>query len=185
MEVLGPFTDRPLEWKLYQPLFGESMLELGNKKNGRHGTYKAFFEGRGFRHTSVDWNGDDGALPLDLRRPLNLGTFDMVTNIGTTEHVDQQEPVWQNICEAMHIGSVLISTTPLPGGEDWWWHGDWYPTLKFFEELGYRNGLEVQRLYVAGDAPRRMIMARLRRIATVSFKMPAYGTIVHNVRKPR
>ena len=180
MDALSPFHNRQLEWELYSPLVCTTMLELGNKKN-KELTYKAFFTSLGFAHTSVDWNGQDGALRRDLREPLNLGTFDMVTNIGTTEHVDGQFGVWKNVCEAMHVGSVLVSGTPKPG--DWRWHGTWYPETQFFEALAFLNGLEVERLYIAGEAPRRNVMARLRRIADMSFVMPD-GGIFRNERDP-
>ena len=127
VEDLGPFVDRPTEWAFYNPLVGSTMLELGNKKNARLGlTYKAFFQSLVFRHISVDLNGEDGALKRDLCRPLDLGTFDMVTNIGTSEHVENQEAVWRNMLEALHIGSVFLSATPLPG--DWLGHGHFYPS---------------------------------------------------------
>lgn len=168
-EALNPFTNRQGELELFTPLVGSSMLELGNKKN-RLATYKAYFQSLGFRHVSVDWNGQDGALRRDLREPLNLGTFDMVSNIGTTEHVDGQEAVWKNICEAMHVGSVLVSGTPYPG--DWQWHGEWYPTEEFYRELAEKNGLEIERLYVFGDAPRRAWMARMVRREACEFRMP-------------
>src|ERR1041384_5416258 len=90
------------QWDLFLPLDGvTSMLELGNKVTGAGLVYKSVFEAMGIRHVSVDWNGKDGALPLDLRQPLNLGRFDMVTNFGTSEHVeDNQKAVWRNIIEA-------------------------------------------------------------------------------------
>ena len=174
-----PFRNRPKLRELYEPLVGSSMLELGGKQDAGR-VYKPYFEALGFRHVSVDWNGQDGALKRDLREPLGLGTFDMVSNIGTTEHVDRQEPVWRNICEAMHVGSVLVSTTPIKG--DWWWHGDWYPSDEFYRDLAVLNGLQVDRLYLAGVAPRRMWFARMTRIEPMSFRMPV-GGIYRNVRR--
>jgi hypothetical protein len=175
MTDLGPFHDRPAEWELYQPLVGSSMLELGNKKNREH-TYKAFFEANGYRHVSIDWNGQDGALQLDLRRPLNLGTFDMVTNIGTTEHVSDQAEVWHNVLDALHIGSVLLSTTPLPP-DDWHWHGAWHVDEAWMRDLCGANGLEIERLYVSGDHPRRMLFLRAVCRETLPFVMP--GRTIH------
>ena len=169
METLGPFHNRPAELELYQPLIGDSMLELGGKINAPY-TYKAFFEKCGFRHVSVDWNGQHGALSLDLRKPLGLGTFDMVSNIGTSEHVDQQEPCWRNILEAMHIGSVLVSTTPKPG--QWKWHGIHYPERDFFVNLASLNGLQIERLYENGTDPRRMLFFRAVKVEDVPFQMP-------------
>jgi hypothetical protein len=166
---LGPFAGRSAELELYMPLVGKSMLELGNKKNAPH-TYKEFFVARGFRHVSVDLNGQNGALALDLMQPLALGQFDMISNIGTTEHVMSQEPVWRNICEALHVGSVLVSTTPQPG--DWQWHGFWHPTADFYRDLAALNGLSLDRLYVWGAEPRRMNFARLTRVERVPFVMP-------------
>lgn len=169
--MTDPFHNRPAEWELYQPLVGGSMLELGGKINAPH-TYKAFFQGLGFRHISIDWNGEHGALQLDLRQPLNLGTFDMVTNIGTTEHVDGQAAVWRNVLEAMRVGSVLLSTTPLPP-DDWKWHGVWHVDEAWLRDLCVGNALEVERLYVSGEAPRRMLFLRAVRRDLVPFSMPA------------
>ena len=119
---------RSWEVQLLNPLVGASMLELGNKVKGDL-VYKKLFESLGFRHVSVDMNGKDGALPKDLRQPLKLGTFDMVTNFGTTEHVapgdrDGQTACWRNICQAMHMGSVLVSNRKiLCAVGQFEWHG--------------------------------------------------------------
>lgn len=177
VEDLGPFHNRSWEWALYLPLVGSSMLELGNKRNGAL-TYKAFFKSRGYRHVSVDWNGEDGALRKDLRQPLNLGTFDMVCNIGTTEHVEGQEGVWRNICEAMHMGSVLVSLTPMPG--HWLRHGLHYPTQEFYQQLADRNGLRVERLYDFGCEGRRNTCTRMIRERVSPFSMPDLSTIYLN-----
>lgn len=158
------------EWQLLQPLEGvATLLELGNKKNP-DGVYKDAFRSLGINHISVDWNGQDGAVKLDLRKPLCLGDFDMVTNFGTTEHVDQQEPCWRNIHEAVKVGGWLVSMTPYPG--DWTWHGEWYPTAEFYHELAELNGYEVERLYVDRAAPRRNWYCRLRKTIAWPFVMP-------------
>jgi hypothetical protein len=151
------------------------MLELGNKRKGDM-VYKRVFEGLGFRHVSVDINGKDGALSLDLRKPLGLGTFDMVTNIGTTEHVSEndfkgQAACWRNILKAMHVGSVLVSITPRPGAKRWLRHGRWYPEPEFFCELAALNGLETERLYI----DEHLVYARLVRTEDVPFVMPKRG----------
>lgn len=160
------------------------MLELGGKINAPY-TYKAWFQTLGYRHISVDWNGEHGALPIDLRHPLSLGTFWMVTNIGTSEHVEVQEAVWRNMVEACHDGSVLISTLPIAGGKDWWWHGVAYPEQAFYVSLAALNGFELERLYTVGDVGRRMWFARLRKVGgPIPFAMPT-GEIYVNVVRPR
>jgi len=169
------FTGRSWERKLYSPLVGESMLELGNKRKNKM-LYKDVFQRLGFRHVSVDMNGLDGALKLDLRKPLNLGTFDMVTNIGTSEHVSQHDfngqiACWRNIVEAMHIGSVLVSIGPLQGSPKWLRHGRWYAQPQFYRELAELNGLEAERIY----ADSNQVYARLRKTEQVDFIMPLTG----------
>ncbi len=50
---------------------------------------KPFFEHLGFKHTSIDYNGLNGAINLDVRKDLSgiLPRFDVLTNLGFTEHV--------------------------------------------------------------------------------------------------
>jgi hypothetical protein len=151
------------------------MLELGNKVKGDM-VYKDVFEKLGLRHVSVDMNGKDGALPLDLRKPIDLGTFDMVTNIGTSEHVAQndyagQVECWRNIVNAMHVGSVLVSITPLEGARKWARHGRWYPQRLFFMELAELNGMNVERVYTDSN----LVYARLKRAMCCEFQMPQNG----------
>lgn len=190
-EDIGAFEQRGWEWELYCPLVGSSMLELGNKRKGDF-IYKKFFESLGFRHVSVDTNGLDGALRKDLRSPLILGTFDMVTNVGTTEHVSEdkwagQVACWRNIVEAMHVGSVLISITPKPGS--WPNHGTWYPREEFFRQLASLNGCEVERIYSSDTrwkpAPDgyKYNFARLIRRELVPFAMPDQSTVYRNQRQ--
>lgn len=182
---MNPFHNRPDEWRLYDPLHGESMLELGDKINGDL-TYKAYFESLGFRHVSIDWNGKNGALPLDLRKPLwdELGEFDMVSNMGTTEHVDDQRGVWENIHYLTRVGGVYVGQTPYPDGRNWWWHGTWYPTEKFYRTFATWNGWEIERLYIDRDEPFRNLYCRMRRIEDCEFQMPE-GLIAHNKMRAR
>lgn len=154
-----------------------TMLELGNKAN-EHGTYKAYFQALGIEHTSVDINGQDGALPLDLRRPLGLGQFDAVTNFGTSEHVSEQAPCWRNIVEACKVGGVIASTTPLPG--DWLKHGRWYPYCDFYTHLAGLNGFRIDRLFIACEMPKRLVCARLTRVEVRSFEMPRADLLFDN-----
>jgi len=177
---MNPFHNRGAEWELYTPLVGKTMLELGNKRNGEW-TYKRYFESLGHQHMSVDINGLDGALPLDLTKPLTLGTFDMISNIGTSEHVTPQAPCWRNMLEAMHIGSVLVSTTPKCG--HWQWHGEWYPYPRFYHELCALNGLAMERLYISGETPRQMWFCRAVRATDKPFVMPDEKLIYFNRRR--
>lgn len=172
-----PLDERVVIW----PLVPGRMLELGNKKNP-NGVYKDYFQSIGIDHTSIDWNGEDGALNLDLRQPIDLPPFDMVTNIGTTEHVSDQRAVWRNIHNLLKVGGVLASVTPMYG--DWWWHGEYYPTPAFFEQFA-NNGYRIDYLDIGRKHPNRNICARLTKVSDNAFVMPDENTIMVNQMRPR
>jgi SAM-dependent methyltransferase len=159
------------------------MLELGNKKTGDV-SYKSFFESIGFEHVSVDWNGEDGALPLDMRLPLpDWEAFDMVTNFGCTEHVSVQEPIWESIHRLCKVGGVYIGMCPAPGS--WWWHGEFYPTEEFYRQFAALNGYQIEHLAVGREYPNCNIDARLRKVADKPFVMPPYDLMFYNEMRPR
>lgn len=183
---MNPFHNRPDEWELYSPLHGDDMLELGGKIN-KPFTYKAFFESLGFRHVSVDWNGQHGALVRDLRKPLwhDLGVFDMVCNMGTTEHVDDQSGVWENIHMMTKPGGVYVGQTPYHDGRSWWWHGLWYPTEGFFESFAALNGWTIDRMYVGRQVPNENLYVRMTKHEHHPFRMPDLSLIKRNIQRPR
>lgn len=168
--------------RFYNPLVGNTMLELGNKKTHEF-TYKEYFESIGIEHTSIDWNGmNPRVLKLDLRQPIELEPFDMVTNIGTTEHVSDQTGVWKNIHNFCKVGGTIISCTPLEG--DWWWHGDWYPTELFFKAFT-KNGYEIELMDTVMEYPKRALTVRMNKISHEPFVMPDTKTIFRNIKRPR
>jgi SAM-dependent methyltransferase len=196
---------RPDEWNYYVPLVGESMLELGDKINpawtGEYKTYKEHFEARGFRHVSIDWNGNNGAIARDLREPLwqEFGQFDMVTNIGTTEHVEgpgAQRAVWENIWRMTKPGGVIVSVTPYPDGLNWWWHGTHYPTRAFFKAFAMFNFCEIERIGTDLEPPNKNLYVRMRKRTDAEtpsldpfdsrdFVPPPRGFIKQNKMMPR
>jgi len=137
------------------------MLELGNMILGKRGlintliaeqgviknkydrTAKAYFESRGFKHISVDINGEYGALSLDLRVPFPkefYNKFDVVTNFGTIEHViDNQYQVFKNIHDAAKIGALMIHQLPFNS----FGHGYWSYSESFFEVMAAYSGYKI------------------------------------------
>lgn len=179
---------RPDEWALYNPLHGKTMLELGGKWCSQAAeTYKSVFEGLGYRHVSIDWNGEHGAIKRDLRKPLweEFGQFDVTSNIGTTEHVSEQAPVWENIHRMTKVGGIYVGLTPYHDGRNWWWHGDWYPTEKFYETFAKLNGWEIERLYADREEPHKNLMCRMRKVEEVEQVSIPLSHIVRNRRRPR
>ena len=99
---------------------GLSMLELGNqtiRRSSKHDlpkTGKKYFESLGMHHTSVDLNGLDGAIALNLSKPIInpnwVNHFDVVTNFGTTEHVEPYEAQYacfRNIHNFMAVNGLF------------------------------------------------------------------------------
>lgn len=101
----------------------KNVLELGNQCiNNRDITHiqekwgKEYFVNNGFNHTSIDWNGNNGALNMDLTKPLPVtfhSMFDLVTNCGTSEHILLQYEVFENLHKSGKIGCVYINSLPL------------------------------------------------------------------------
>jgi hypothetical protein len=96
-------------------LAGLRMLELGDQTIGADSipdtTGKTYFENRGVQHTSFDLNAKHGALPVDLAQliddPQWLDAFDIVTNSGTSEHVEPLEAQYycfKNIHDCLKVG---------------------------------------------------------------------------------
>ena len=183
---MNPFHNRPEEWAYYSPLVGSSMLELGGKVNAGV-TYKGWFESLGFRHVSIDWNGEHGALVRDLRIPLwsELGQFDMVTNIGTSEHVGDQRGVWENIHMMTKAGGIYVGQCPYHDGQSWWWHGEWYPTEEFYQSFAELNGWTIERMGRGKEPPHENLYVRMAKGKDCPFVMPDLSLIKQNKMRPR
>lgn len=148
------------------------MCELGAKRNER-GAYKPFFESCGFRHVSIDLNGT-GDLQLNLTQPIDVkaigGPFDVVTNYGTTEHVEEQEPCWRNVHALVKVGGYLISATPL----DWPKHGRWYPSEQWYREFCELNGYELEMCFIQPDRLNfNTVCVRARKRSDETFTFPS------------
>lgn len=165
------------------PIVGETMLELGRKKTkigDNWVTYKSWFEQEyGLKHVSIDIQGGYGSLPLDLTKPILMEPFDMVTNFGTTEHIINQRPVWENIHNLCKVDGVIVSMCPYPG--DWWWHGHQYPTEEFYWQYAERNGYYIEYIGIGRQHPNRNIDVRMVKHSNFKkFVMPDLNTIYRN-----
>ena len=145
--------------------FGIKMMELGNatlKPKDETGTpspgkdyrkmafdripAKKYFTEIGVMHTSIDLNGNDGALEYDLgdlKQSEKFSDFDIVTNFGTSEHVKHHYECFANIHNFCATNGVFVHSNPTTN----FWTGHlycfrWYST-EFFEELCEANGYEV------------------------------------------
>jgi hypothetical protein len=110
--------------------------ELGNQSFYTGNSAKKYYESKGVMHTSIDINGKDGALPIDLDNtvPSNLeNKFDIITNYGTTEHINNQYQVFKNIHVMCKQNGIMIHAIPLI--KNWPKHCRYYYSILFFQEL--------------------------------------------------
>ncbi len=132
---------------------GSRMLELGNQRIrecllGYEVPAKQLFTALGVDHVSIDLNGLDGALPLDLGQPLptDLGVFDIVTNFGCIEHVENQYQAWRNVHDACDVGRPMVHSLPQVGS--WPKHGIAWYTMGMIRELATAAGWSEEIIYV-------------------------------------
>ncbi len=104
-------------------LSGKKMLELGNQHTMDDSipekTGKTYFKNRDVNHISVDLNGLDGALKLNLSKPEQFlqweGYFDIVTNSGTSEHVEPKSAQYECfliIHDCLKVGGIAVHLVP-------------------------------------------------------------------------
>lgn len=106
-------------------------------------------------HTSMDINGKNGALNIDLRKPVDSNlNFDVITNFGTTEHVesnwpDDQYMSFKNIHDMCKVGGIMFHQ--VPKADNWQGknaglntaHCPYYYYEEFFKQLAEVNGYEI------------------------------------------
>lgn len=174
---------------------GLRMCELGNQhirksasKHTKAKTGKEYFTNLGYRHTSIDWNGQDGALPLDLTQsiedPSLVGQFDVLTNSGTTEHVTDQYACFRNLHRLVKPGGVLVHLNPMTGS--WPGHGIHYYTFDFHLRLAAACGYQIlkQSDISAKGEQCHLVCVGLRKpsdkpfIERPDFERIAHGTIL-------
>lgn len=153
----------------------ETMIELGNKRDSE-GVWKKLFTEMGIEHTSIDLNGRDGALELDLLGEISLPSADVVTNIGTSEHVSDehegQMACFENINRLSH--KWMIHQVPLVG--NWDTHGirtDGRECFKYTEDFFYdisdKFNYIIEDLFISGEVKRKLINVRFRHGVNVHF----------------
>jgi hypothetical protein len=127
------------------PLPGLDMCELGNQIWFDGESAKKIFITLGVNHVSLDWNGLDGAVPVDLRVPADRslwGKFDVVTDFGCSEHVENPYEVNRNIHRFARVGGLIIRTVPFTG--TWPGHCPFRYKIHSFEKLSKACSYELQ-----------------------------------------
>lgn len=131
------------------------MLELGDQQMYCHhnvpeaSAAKSYFEQLGVHHTSVDLNGELGALPINLalriEDPAWEGAFDVVTDFGTTEHVGPEvahlHACRENVHRFCRPGGLMVFMNPKVG--NWPGHGYHCFTLQHYHKLAEAMNYQV------------------------------------------
>jgi hypothetical protein len=126
--------------KYTDPGLAQYLFEMGLPVDLQTG--KQVFEKLGWLHVSIDLNGKDGAVPMDLSGQIDVpgwnGSFDVVTNFGTTEHVPFQYGCFKNIHDLTKNGGLMVHV--ISAKPD---HGSWNYSASFFLRLASLNDYEV------------------------------------------
>lgn len=152
------------EWKLLEPFDFNSMYELGCKANPK-GTYKFVFKNQGIAHTSIDLNGKHGSIALNLAKPIELDSRDIVTNYGTSEHIMNQEAVFRNIHNLSHHRMIHM----IPRVDNSPTHGLWHVDFDFFEQLAEINNYEIEQLYIVNKKPIENVCCSFKKLKVKEF----------------
>lgn len=139
-----PFVDLSIKTYLNnskRDIEGLKMCELGDQLLEVEGidfkVAKDYFESLGVNHTSLDINGQHEALQVDLSVPIKdkklLNSFDVITNLGTSEHVENQYECFRNIHNLCKRNGLFIHAVPSVGS--WLGHCKYYYTPMFFMQL--------------------------------------------------
>ncbi len=142
-------------------IVGKKMMELGDQCMLPEAgweidvqTGKEYFAAMGFEHISVDLNAEHGALPYDLSLPVLrddwIGAFDVLTNFGTSEHVEPfnaQYECFRTMHQWVRVGGIFIHFVPdieaLERDGAWKDHCRYYYSSTFFTMLARENGYSI------------------------------------------
>src|SRR5580700_2983078 len=136
-------------------LSGKSIVELGDQEfvlpgQLRHHGFeirwsKNYYDLVGAAHVSIDWHGQNGALRLDMSQPVAgflFNRFDVLTDFGFSEHVQNQYQNWKNIHDIVKPGGIMIHELPgqpmFPAHETCPWF-----TTDFFWGMAFRQNYKV------------------------------------------
>ena len=111
-----------------------------------------FYKAIGFSsYNTIDINTRFGGKVMDLNKDLKEfynyeEKFDLVTNIGVSEHLFDQAQFLKNAHELTKVGGIMLHMLPFTGFIN---HGFFNYEPRLFEDLAEANGYEVLRIFVS------------------------------------
>jgi len=123
------------------------MMELGNqivKKDlsNKEKTGKKFWSKLGCYHFSMDINGEDGVMDMDLSLPITYydNFFDVVTNITVSNFIKEYNICYDNIYRFCKEGGMIIHCLPGDGSK---WNKTHSTNKKFYEEMALKYNMSL------------------------------------------
>ncbi len=163
------------------------MFEFGNQcfftdeHPGGVSPTKPYFESLGIEHVSLDLNGRNNSLKRDITEDVSdLGQFDIVTNLGSSEHVsplEKQYECFKNLHDLCNVGGYMIHHVPPDQTIQWSNHSPafykdhFFPILKELNNYKKYSSKQVNvyltppestegaRAYTVWSSKRRMILS--------------------------
>ncbi len=157
--ALREFSERLAKGSAYDPVKGGINESFAGELIERCGmSYLSMDIAKGYKTEVFDLNHED--LP-----PQHHGAYDVVMNIGTTEHVFNQYNSFKVAHEAAHVGSYMVHQLPAAGYTD---HGYYMYAGRFFFELAAYNKYEITDVWYDGPAGEDDLYLSLRRYAALN-----------------
>ena len=157
--VLQEFSERLAKGSAYDAVKGGINESFAGELIERCGmSYLSMDIAKGYKTEVFDLNHED--LPAQ-----HHGAYDVVMNIGTTEHVFNQYNSFKVAHEAAHVGSYMVHQLPASGYTD---HGYYMYTGRFFFELAGYNKYEITDVWYDGPSGDDDLYMSLRRYASHS-----------------
>ena len=143
---------------------------------------KKIYQRLGVKHTSIDLTGYYGSLKLDLDYPLSeefLDRFDVITNYGTIEHVNNQYQIFKTVHDSCKCGGIMIHG--FPKKETFKGHGRYYYTKEFINKFGEKCGYGVYGLkelnYDCGHKRRLLVVTYCKKNTDVFMPESQFAEI--------
>lgn len=158
----------------------KSVLDIGSQNDYSRGINPPPFVSEWYNHqgiknySCIDLAGDNGAIKLDLAKPVYLGKrFDLVVDGGTSEHIVLAKNYktesfnnghihsvypegeiksieegfyncWLNKHSHLKVGGIMVNENPKTG--NWPNHGYSYYTKEFYQQLELISGYVILEL---------------------------------------
>jgi len=137
-EVAAAIASLPLPKGFSVCELGDQGISWGAKDENRKA--KSWYLERGCgRYVSIDGNGD-GTMMADLNKPVVLEPFDLVTDLGTGEHIFDQAQVWRTLHGLTKPSGFIAFDRPTLGYEK---HCFYLTNECLFRDIAAANGYAV------------------------------------------